>query len=429
MYVFNNTNMNSKRIYGLLGLFDLSGENIYVGVNDKLVREIEKDISSLFVGKEYFQGRFMQRLKRYKRISLRSLKRTSQFLCLDSEFVERNITMITSHRSTHVGIKNPRLPFCFRNREGMILIASIFGDGGISSEGNVRYHNQDKKLIDLFIKSLKVLGDVDFKVYFRKDKTYHVSLPIIVGHIFAEMGIPWGYKTKTNPRIPKYVFSLDRENKASFIRQFFNDEGNVRLKDRRLQLKQTRELKNVTEKEVKKNPEKYHPSCLKGMRNLLLGLNIISKISLSDFRDEGSIKTDWELSIYGKESLDSYSRLVGFDSESKRENLEKCLKSYKFPSAGRNERFLFALQYCAAIENKNNVFTKHDLSKMSKRSLKTATYFLVDMKKRGFVDIAERGRDKNGRLMPLRYRLTKNAWNYLREHKKRIFIEEIRTLL
>ncbi len=416
-------------ISGKVHLFDLNGKWIYIGISNELVNKITEKIKALKLDINIFGKKFIYRLKTYRRLSLSLLKEISSKLNISHEYIERNVTLITSCKSTGVGIKNPKLPFDFLSKEGMILIASIFGDGGISAEGNVRYHNQDRVLVDIFIKSLHIMGDVDFKIYFRKDKTYHISLPIIVGHVFSALGVEWGYKTKTNPHIPVFVLKSDKKMKAFFIRQFSNDEGNVRLKDRRTQLKQTIETDYIAKLEMRNNPSMYAPRCLLGIKEMLLDLNIVSKISLGDFRKEISLKTDWELSIYGRENLEGFSRLIGFDSIHKREYLDRCLKSYKYPSSGRNERILFALQYAAKTEMESGFITKHLLAKHSRRKLKTSTYFLVDLKKIGLVKITEKPRKPSGHQLPVRYKMTRAGWDYLKSRKDRIFIEDIRRRL
>jgi hypothetical protein len=421
--------MGVKIINGKVHLFDLDGKWIYVGISNELVNRITEKIKALKLDMDIFGKRFIYRLKTYRRISLSLLKEISSELNISHEYIEKNVTLITSCRSTGVGIKNPKLPFDFLTKEGMIMIASIFGDGGISKGGNVRYHNQDRVLIDIFIKSLDIMGDVGFKIYFRKDKTYHVSLPIIAGYVLSALGIEWGYKTKTNPHIPVFVLKSDVKMKAFFIRHFSNDEGNVRLKDRRIQLKQTIETEYVPKAEMRKNPSTYAPRCLLGIKKMLLDLNIVSKVSLGDFRKETSVKTDWELSIYGRENLEEFSKLIGFDSRHKREYLDECLKSYRCPSSGRNERILFALQYAAKTEMENGFITKHLLAKHSRRKLKTSTYFLVDLKKTGLVKVTERPRKPSGHQLPIRYKITRAGWNYLKSRKDRVFIEDVRRRL
>ncbi len=421
--------MGVKTISSKVHLFDLDGERIYVGISNELVNRITEKIEALKLDTDFFGKRFVYRLKTYRRISLSLLKEISRKLNISHEYIEGNITLITSRSSTGVGIKNPKLPFDFLTKEGMIMIASVFGDGGISKGGNVRYHNQDRLLVDIFIKSLDIMGKVDFKIYFREDKTYHVSLPIIVGHVLSVLGIEWGYKTKTNPVIPVFVLKSDRKMKAFFIRQFSNDEGNVRLKDRRIQLKQTIETDYVPKVEMRNNPIMYAPRCLLGIKKMLLDLNIVSKVSLGDFRKEASLKTDWELSIYGRENLEGFSKLIGFDSRHKREYLNMCLKSYRCPSSGRNERILFALQYAAKTEMKTGFITKHLLAEHSRRRLKTSTYFLVDLKKTGLVEMIEKPRKPSGHQLPVRYKMTRAGWDYLKSRKDRIFIEDVRRRL
>lgn len=418
--------MGNKVVPGVVDIFGIINDRIYVGISEGLAQTIVDRMTENGLNRNHFGVGFAYRIKYYKRIQLKLLKEISETLEIRLKTIQRNITLITSHRTTHVGLRNPILPFDFRNKKGAIFVSSIFGDGGISKKGNVRYHNQDKRLINIFINSISFMGDVDYKLYKRPDKTIHVSLPIVFGHILKTIGISWGYKTTSDPKIPDFILNSNAILKSYFIRQFFNDEGNVRLKDRRLQVKQTRELKTPVSKETLiENPDKHLPSCLRDIKKMLLDLNITSKINLGALRSENK-KADWELSVYGKENLERFRRKIGFDSQKKLKGLDKCIETYKFPSSGRNERFLFALQHIAKIQSERGFVNKHILKRQSKRALKTSTYFLVDLKKNGMIKELERIRDKKGRLLPVRYVITKKGLSHLRERKDRIFIRSVR---
>ena len=103
---------------------------------------------------------------------------------------------------------------------------------------------------------------------------------------------------------------------------------------------------------------------------------------------------------YGKENIVKFSKFINFDVPYKKNLLLEALNSYVNPSAGRNERLLFALQHAAKIELDKRDLTKAVLSGYCGRSLKTATYFLIDMKKNGFVKIDSLPRDKRGYQLP-----------------------------
>ncbi|MBW2968363.1 hypothetical protein KY362_07825 [Candidatus Woesearchaeota archaeon] len=273
----------------------------------------------------------------------------------------------------------------------------------MNSQLNVRYNNQDTTLIERIETCAKdVFGNVDRKVYLRDDRTYQLHFPKIVGIIISLLGIEPGYKSATNYGIPEFIFSLSKKKQAVFIRQFFNDEGNVRLKDRRLQVKQTNLVK-VSKSSAKAYPKKYAHRALVDLQKLLQNFGIESKLTLGAHRGD---KTDWELSIYRKENLKRFEECIGFDVEKKRHLLQKAIQSYKFPSAARNGRLAYAFDCASKVQRRHGRITKELLAKECKRSLKVAAYYLVDLKKEGSVKCVETPM-KNGRMASHVYVLNK----------------------
>ncbi|MBU1204079.1 MAG: hypothetical protein KKG60_03370 [Nanoarchaeota archaeon] len=313
---------------------------------------------------------------------------------------KKPILLITSVKNTNIGIKNPKFPFDFRTKSGARFIAAIMGDGEINKQINVRYNNQNKKLIRLVLKSAQdIFGGVDFKIYERGDKTFQLHFPKIVGLITIRLGLKPGYKSKTNYKIPSFILKSKKEIKAIFLRQFFNDEGSIRLSDRRLQIKQTLSIK-ISKERCRKNPGKYCHNFLKGIKQLFDSFEISSNIALEGYRNE---KVDFGISVYGKENLEKFQKEIGSDIEEKRNNLDKAIKNYKFPSAPRNKRLLWALDKFKKIQNKRGYVTKCSLSEESQRSIKTATSFLVDLKKQGKIREIEKPRNKKGHFLPRKY--------------------------
>lgn len=394
-----------------ISIFDLMEENIYLDLNnegkEKILTEVIKkyDTLSNFPDKTLYD--VLTRLKLGKKISIKNLFKIIKELKLSEEFIEKTIINITSFKNTDIGLKNPKLPFNFKNKETARIIAGILGDGSISRNLLVDYHNQQKILIKLISESgKKVFGDIDEKIYLKKCGTYQLHWPKIIGIFLFHLGLYPGYKVITNQNIPPVIMSSNKDIKKMFIRQFFNDEGNVRLKDRRLQVKQTivcNKPKNI----IKNNLNKYSPNVLKDIQKLLSELSVQSKISLAAYRKtRDSVKTDWELSIYGKENLEKFQKFINFDLNYKRTLLDKALKSYKFPSAPRNGKLVFALEKCKLVQKKHGFIRKDLLAKEAKRSLKVATYYLIELKKKGLIEITKKPRTKYGHPKPFLYKMT-----------------------
>jgi len=398
--------MGSKKV----SIFYLFFENIYVNLSitgrDLILKKaIEKYVTlSRFPDKKLYD--ILLRLKLNKKISIKNLLKLIDDLKIPKAIMEQSIINITSVKNTNIGLKSPNLPFDFNNKETARIIAGILGDGSLSSNLLVDYHNQNKNLINLMSQAgKKVFGKIDEKLYLKKDKTYQLHWPKIMGIFLFHIGLQPGYQTKTNPNIPSFIMDSSKKIKSTFLRQFFNDEGNVRLKDRRLQVKQAI-VCNKSKKIIKNNIEKYCPNILRDIHFLLLDFNIKSKISLGDYRPSTNcIKTDWELSIYGKENLEMFNKHINFDISYKKDLLKKSISSYKFPSAPRDGRLNFALEHCKITQMKYGFIRKDLLAKEANRSLKTSTYYLVDLKKKGLVDIIKKPRTKKGHFIPFLYKL------------------------
>ena len=103
--------------------------------------------------------------------------------------------------------------------------------------------------------------------------------------------------------------------------------------------------------------------------------------------------------------VEKFRRKINFTIGYKKALLNEVISNYIFPSAPRNKRIDFALKYTKNVQEKYGFVTKNLLANESARSLKTAAYFLVDLKKRGFVNVIERPRGKKGFPLPQKYML------------------------
>ncbi len=346
-----------------------------------------------------FHRTYFYRLKWDKRTSLKFVFSLYNALKLNLEHLENNVIQIVSGSNNSIGINNPRLPFDFNNEYGGTFLAAIMGDGSRTSLGGLIYNNQSSVLIEnLIISANTLFGDVHYRLNDKKDKTIQLDFPKIVGDIVALFGITKSYKIKSDCFVDLSNFS--KKMKIAFIRQFYDDEGNVRLSDRRLQVKQTRVVSKKSKVEIRKNIEKYTPRVLKELKRALNGFDINSTLALETLREN---KGDFSLNIYGKENLEQFRNLIGFKLEYKNNLLIDAINSYKFPSAPRNGRLDFALEKAKLVQEKYGYINKMLLAEESKRSLKTATYFLVDLKKNGLITIKDKPYDSG---IPLAHEYT-----------------------
>lgn len=384
-----------------IGLLDFPAGRIYVLLGKRFV---EERLFPLLQSIKEFDDDSLYRLRTGKKISLKKLKEVLRQKNALLDEVSSNIILITSAKNTNVGVKNPRFPINLNSEEGARFVAAMMGDGELNSQMQVRYNNQDQELVlQILDCATRLMGNIDYKIYYRKDNTYQLHFPRIVGLITVRLGIKPMNKTINDNSIPKYLFSATVRSQAAFLAQFFTDEGNVRIIDRRLQVKQTI-VCQVPKEVARKNPEKYAAKLLIGIQSLLKAFGIDCKISLGAYRRVGKLKkADWELSIYGKENLERFQKEIGFFLEYKNQLLRNCLASYKFPSAPRNKRLVFALQKFMMVEKREGYVTKKTLATESRRSVKTATYYLIDLKKKTKIKCIQKPRNHLGHRRPQRY--------------------------
>jgi len=373
-----------------------------------------------------FDKNYFFRLRKGMRCSLNLVFSLYNTLALDLEELNKNIYQIVSGHNNSVGIRNPKVPFDFDNKYGGCFLGAIMGDGSRTRLGGLTYNNQKQNIIKLLIKcSEMIFGNVKYRINYKKDGTIQIDYPKIVGDIVGLLGIEKSYKVISDCSINLENFS--REFRKSFIRQFFDDEGNVRKKDRRLQVKQTRQTVH-DKKTIRTNIENYAPKILLKIKNVLKEFNIISKIYLESLRElNGEKKADFSLNIYGKENLMKFNDNFGFNIDYKNKLLRKVIESYKFPSAPRNGRILFALQHAARIELKRGFIDKFELAKSTGRALwGTCSYYLVDLKKLNLIHVIEIPKNKKTNSLVWRYKITNKGWEYLKMNVDKIFLDDVK---
>lgn len=403
--------MGANRVRKSVNLFELPLDSTYVLLSKKARNAIETQIAenggidksskSLDIKRPYFYRFFQGR-----RCSLCFLSKLIDILDISAPEIEKNIMFISSGKNNPKGITNPKLPFQFDNANGGTLLGGIMGDGSRTKLGGLTYNNCEEKLVNAVRSSaIEIFGNLNQYLIWKKDGTLQLYLPKIAGDAVGLFGIHKSYKTLSDCYVNLEGFSS--EFKIAFIRQFFDDEGNVRISDRRVQIKQTRVVSEKNAAKIRKSVESYTPRVLLTINQELKKIGLRPTISLETLRNKnGVIKGDFALSLYGKENLTIFRENINFGIVAKKKLLDKVIKNYKFPSAPRNGRIKFALEKARVVQKRDNYITKHTLALECERSLKTATYFLVDLKKICLIKIIEEPRNEFGKPLPKKYVLT-----------------------
>lgn len=386
-----------------VSIFSLPMKSTYVKLRKKyreyLLRIFSKNGGAYRLSKEMGINRsYFINVKNHK-ISLYFIFKLYNGFSLDLKRLERNIISIVSGRNNSIGVKAPKMPFNFDNKYGGQFLSAVMGDGSRTQVGGITYNNQDGVLTKKLILSAKMIfGNVHYRINFKKDKTIQVDFPKIVGDVVGLMGIERSFKSKSNCYVNINEFS--RPMRRAFLRQYYDDEGNVRKKDRRLQIKQTLNLRTNDKEKIRSNINRFAPNMLKEIKKALENFRVDSKLALETLRSHNSLyKGDFSLNVYGIENLEIFKKEVNLSMDKKRKLLDYVIRSYKFPSAPRNGRMKFAYRKAVLTQQKYGYITKYLLAKEARRSIKTATYFLVDLKKEGYLNIVEAPHHKEHKYM------------------------------
>jgi hypothetical protein len=272
------------------------------------------------------------------------LKKLLIYLCISFDEVEKYIKELS-------WLKNPKLPFNFNTKSGAILIGAFLSDG--SNSTRVLYKNSKKVMIEKIIEGTKNVFGEDVTIDFRisDEGVPTIFLPRIVGRALSKFGVVCGKKVRINPSLPDIISNGGIEIKTAYLRQVFDDEGEVSIYTRRVILTRGVEVTKLLPKsfilslkignhgvskipiKIKEKLKRKFPKLLFGESQILHKLGINNKIRLKRiaFHKSGYVTAIWNLIISGKENLCRFKEMVGFTIQSKRDSLQQLLNSYTRP--------------------------------------------------------------------------------------------------
>ena len=314
--------MNNPEISGIVSLEDLPKEEIFIGLKTEFFSELKTKIRELgiytFVREiNVNEGHIRHWLSDGSLIRLDILFKILNYFNYNNW--EDKIDFFRGKKGNV--IKNPKLPFSFRNKSGVRLIASILGDGGLSNK-DIIYSNTNEVLIKDFISDLdNVFGRVGFYVckYKRKNKVIQVVYPpAFLRYMFDLLGVKIGEKVVNNPKIPAFIYQLPSECIYEFVSKMVDDEGSINVKGRHIG------IVSVTE-------DNHHNSnILSGIKDLLLKEGIHSEIyaekPYTSIRGGNRIKRKLQINNY--EQLEKLYYTLNIRSENKLKNFNTLVNSY-----------------------------------------------------------------------------------------------------
>ena len=127
-------------------------------------------------------------------------------------------------------IYQPKFPINFATRSGMRFLAHLYHDGSIGKlNRQPHYVNKSFDQCKEFLEDSKdVFGSFDRKIVLRKDGTYSINLPTIIGDLLVSLGYTPGDRTVNNAETLEFLNSItDKQLIAEFLSRAYNDEGYV----------------------------------------------------------------------------------------------------------------------------------------------------------------------------------------------------------
>jgi len=298
------------------------------------------------------------------------------------ENLEYSITGIKSRRRG-VLIKNHKFPLNFRNKEGAILISAFLHDGGISSKLGLHYRNNKKILRkEVYDSVCKVIGlpkakscnPSKIKMFFSKT----LGLMLVYG-----LNMKNGDKI-SNPEIPKFLFNLNRKVRAEFVRHAIDDDGWVD--------KHSRSVGMELAVDTSLSPN-TPPKLLLDNKRLIesLGIDVLGPYLKSYYKRKDSRKTSrWYIVVKGKKNLLKLSECQQ-KIYYKRRNLKKIVNSFVQEQFSRKKCFNIYLQNIKKLQEEGKQINRITLAKKVKRSEKTTSNILKNMKDKGIITIDKIG--------------------------------------
>lgn len=364
---------------GVISLEELPEKEIYVKVKPEFLVKIREFLKEEKVRELSKKIKSSEKILRHW-LSDESLLRLDVFKRLTKFFGENPERVIATLRSnTGRSIKNPKLPFDFKSKSGVRIIAAVLGDGSLSKRG-LSYINSNPTLVQKFIQDMKnVFGEISVTVRRKKGSNVLIAYPPKICGKIIGLILPQGPKVISNPHIPSFIFDLNEEQIYEFLSQIIDDEGSVSIASRHLRIKF---------------------SVLKGKKsNLINDLNLLFKkigIESSIYEGKeyesktGSKRKYWSLEIHSFSQLQKIYQLFNLRNEKRRRDLEKLLKKKKmdqFPKKRCREIYLSIMK---EIQEKKGYFTSVDLSKSTKRSVGSCRNVILKFKKLGLIKPIEK---------------------------------------
>ena len=323
--------------------------------------------------------------------------------------LEENVRSIRSKKGY---INNPKLPFKLSSNIGTI-IGGVLGDGGITGKFcKIFYSNTNEKLVNTFINCVKsIFGDIKYRVI-KKEGVNIVEMTNVVGKILLKnFNLPRGDKTLVNYELPVLLFNTNDKNLVrSFLRRIFDDEGCVHKNG------------NITfSTSIEKSTLKgKYPRRLLGIIELLRKFDVKSgnpikinerlRVARGNPNSKATVVEDWVFLIYHKKYLRNFQENIGFEMESKNNNLRKVINSIEREETPHKEGLMYFLQNSRELFAETNMpFSRKDLEIKTNRKRSITGSAMKKLKELNLLREMNKNLSINERFLSRHYIVTKEG--------------------
>ncbi len=413
--------MNKPIKTGVIGLLDLPSDKILIGLKKPFKENIIKAVKHAFGDVNTFTKTYNKKpssfynFKNNQKTTLKFLLEISNILVkkgfkqINPKNIEKNIEIMGTKRG-NIYLHKPNLPFNFNNKEGAYFISAIFFDGGIDKEFKPHYGNNYLHMRKRTVNGAKkIFGEIKSKETNAKRGAL-VRFPKTMGIILNScFNIGAGNKMYHNNKIPDFIFNLNKNNKACFIKQAFDDDGTVSVEKKTIRVVGSKAIKK---EDFNKNNTDFN--LLNGLKKLLIDFNIDANplrlnhksFSNKQYGKKGEFYSHvFAFSITGRTNLETFHSTIGFNLDYKMKRLKKILKNYKQSQLRKGELHKLALECCKRLEKKDGFTTNLSLAKEINRSYRQTVRVLKTLEKKKLIELTKPSVNIGGRRHSAIYNL------------------------
>ena len=200
------------------------------------------------------------------------------------------------------------------------LLGMLIADGDIASKGKIRFTKGERSILDTYHFYMSSQFGLECGEYYKESIAKSVEIySEIVRHFLYCIGLD--YTISMTKHIPRCILNGTKDIQVAFLSGYFSCDGNVQ------------ESKSGNSKKCRITSTTVSKQLAYELQNMLLGIGILSSISVSKSVEFGSrIKRDndaFTLNVFGSEIPKFYNliRLISTEKQEKFDNVYESQRS------------------------------------------------------------------------------------------------------